>query len=78
MIAADRMRESKLFAMRIFPENGGKCQQQHDHRKPASAPPCASGHRGRSLSAGKSQPPREMAIPFKRCSLFLGAGTWME
>ena len=32
---------------------------------------------GHSLSAGISQPPREMAIPFKRCSLFFGAGTWM-
>jgi hypothetical protein len=39
---------------------------------------CALGRAGHNLNTGKSQPPREMAIPFKRCSLFCGAGTWME
>jgi hypothetical protein len=39
---------------------------------------CACGHAGHNLTAGISQPPRQMAIPFKRCSLFCGAGTWME
>jgi hypothetical protein len=39
---------------------------------------CACGHAGHNLNTGISQPPRQMAIPFKRCSLFCGAGTWME
>jgi hypothetical protein len=30
---------------------------------------CLWSHAGRNLNAGKSQPPHEMAIPFKRCSL---------
>jgi hypothetical protein len=29
-------------------------------------------------SPGISQPPHEMAIPFKRCSHLYGAGTWMD
>ena len=32
------------------------------------------GHSGHSLTAGTSQPPREMAIPFERCSLFFWSG----
>jgi hypothetical protein len=77
MIAREPAREQKAFVARIFFRMAATVSSAVIASTLYDAS-CACGHAGHNLTAGISQPPRQMAIPFKRCSLFCGAGTWME
>jgi hypothetical protein len=68
MIRCGSARESKLRARESFCRVAANVSSMIIVSKRDDAS-CARRHAGHILNAGKSQPPHEMAIPFKRCSL---------